>query len=466
MIPLGSISPLKMLHRIRAQPDASVISVQLADIYAASLVAATIRGTLGNTYTTIDWQEANRPLFAALALERRMGLFIIALIIFIAALNITTTLILVVIERRRDIGILSAMGAGSKSIMGVFMIEGAMIGVIGALTGVMLGSLACLVGNRYRLVSLPADVYSISNVPFNPTDSGCGACLGGGLSIELRGHDLSCSSSQPRSTRGDAAGYAISPMSKVQRPTSQIDGWPLSVQSRDPDVGQSILDFGLSVADLRKSFSSPVGDRIDVLRGVSFSARPGQTVAIMGASGAGKSTLLHLLGGLEAPDHGKIVLGNFEIDCAPATELVGFRNKNVGFIFQFHHLLPDLSASENVAMPLIIARTRRHEAMTRAIRALDNVALGARIDHPVGQLSGGERQRVAVCRALIAQPSLVLADEPTGNLDESFVEDIGQTLVTYARSRRAIVIVATHNEDLAHLCDRIFVLTDGKVSPP
>ncbi|MGI9167091.1 MAG: FtsX-like permease family protein [Pyrinomonadaceae bacterium] len=152
----------------RANGAASVISVQLADIYDATQSAAAIRTTLGNSFATIDWQEANRPLFAALALERRMGLFIIALIIFIAALNITTTLILVVMERRRDIGILNAMGATSRSIMGIFMIEGAMIGALGALVGVLVGSLACLVGNRYRLVSLPADVYSISNVPFNP----------------------------------------------------------------------------------------------------------------------------------------------------------------------------------------------------------------------------------------------------------------------------------------------------------
>lgn len=149
-------------------PAASVISVQLADIHEAKLAAAAIRTALGKSYTTIDWQEANRPLFAALALERRMGVVIIALIIFIAALNITTTLILVVIERQRDIGILSAMGANSKSIMGIFMIEGAMIGALGALVGMLLGGLACFVGNRYRLVSLPADVYSINNVPFNP----------------------------------------------------------------------------------------------------------------------------------------------------------------------------------------------------------------------------------------------------------------------------------------------------------
>ncbi|MEP6636167.1 MAG: ABC transporter permease [Acidobacteriota bacterium] len=146
---------------------ASVISVQLADIYDAKRVAAEIRTALGSVYTTVDWQEANRPLFAALALERRMGLFIIALIILIAAFNITTTLILVVVERRRDIGILGAMGATSKSVMGIFIIEGAIIGAVGALIGAVAGVAACLIGNRYKLVSLPADVYSISHVPFN-----------------------------------------------------------------------------------------------------------------------------------------------------------------------------------------------------------------------------------------------------------------------------------------------------------
>jgi len=258
----------------------------------------------------------------------------------------------------------------------------------------------------------------------------------------------------------------MSPKSNVQSPTSQIDGRTLGVQGRDPDVGRWTLDFGLSVTDLRKSFSSPAGERIDVLRGVSFSASTGHAVAIMGASGAGKSTLLHLLGGLEAPDHGHIALGPFAIDSLRPADLASFRNKHVGFIFQFHYLLPDLSAAENVAMPLIIARRRRDEAMAQAVRSLDNVALGARIAHPVGHLSGGEQQRVAVCRALIAQPSLVLADEPTGNLDASFVQDIGKTLVSYALSRRAIVIVATHNEGLAHLCDRILVLNEGKVSQP
>ncbi|MGI8896940.1 MAG: FtsX-like permease family protein [Pyrinomonadaceae bacterium] len=161
--------PLDVASEYSGAPQsASVISLQLENIFDARQVAADIRASLGSTYATVDWEEANRPLFNALALERRMGLFIIALIILIATLNITTTLILVVVERRRDIGILSAIGADRKSISAIFMIEGAIIGALGAVLGVFLGIVACLVGNRYQLVSLPADVYSITNVPFHP----------------------------------------------------------------------------------------------------------------------------------------------------------------------------------------------------------------------------------------------------------------------------------------------------------
>ena len=145
----------------------SVISLQVKDIYEVKQVAANVRATIGETYTTLDWQEANQPLFAALALERRMGFLIIGLIILIAALNITTTLILVVVERRRDIAILNAIGSNSRSIMKIFFIEGAIIGSLGAALGVILGCVASVIGNYFKLVSLPADVYSISNVPFN-----------------------------------------------------------------------------------------------------------------------------------------------------------------------------------------------------------------------------------------------------------------------------------------------------------
>ena len=232
---------------------------------------------------------------------------------------------------------------------------------------------------------------------------------------------------------------------------------------RTSDFGATQV-FGLSAKDLRKSFLSPAGEKIEVLRGASFSAKAGEAVAIMGASGAGKSTLLHLLGGLEATDHGTILAGDFAIDRARPTELARFRNERVGFIFQFHHLLPDLTAAENVSLPLRITRASQREAMGKAMQLLGEVGLDKRVAASlVGHLSGGEQQRVAVCRALITRPALVLADEPTGNLDTTTGEEIARAIVSYARNHPALVIIATHNLALAEVCDRTLILSNGRL---
>ncbi len=202
----------------------------------------------------------------------------------------------------------------------------------------------------------------------------------------------------------------------------------------------------ISVVDLRKSFVAPNGERIEVLRGVTFTANAGESIAITGASGSGKSTLLHLLGGLETPDHGSIA-----------------NPKEIGFVFQFHYLLPDLSAVENVALPLLIARWKKRRAFDRAMEVLEKTGLSDRAEHPISHLSGGEQQRVAVARALITEPKLLLADEPTGNLDEAISEQIGRTLVEYAHEHSAITIIATHSASLAGMCDRLLVLEAGRV---
>ena len=206
----------------------------------------------------------------------------------------------------------------------------------------------------------------------------------------------------------------------------------------------------ISIVDLRKSFVAPNGERIEVLRGVTFAANAGESIAITGASGSGKSTLLHLLGGLETPDHGNIALDG--------------HRKEIGFVFQFHYLLPDLSAVENVALPLLIARWKKKRAFERAMELLRETGLGERADHPISHLSGGEQQRVAIARALITEPKLLLADEPTGNLDEAISEQIGRTLVDYAHKYAAITMIATHSAKLGRMCDRLLVLEGGKVS--
>ncbi len=217
----------------------------------------------------------------------------------------------------------------------------------------------------------------------------------------------------------------------------------------------------LRVVDLRKSFTGANGNRIEVLRGVMMEVRVGESVAVMGASGSGKSTLLHLLGGLDDPDHGLINLGPIEVSPAKQKDMAEFRRKQIGFVFQFHYLLNDLTAVENVAMPLLLERRRQSEAINAGRNLLAEFGLADRSDHPVSQLSGGEQQRVAVARALINEPQLILADEPTGNLDSVIGDEIAKALVDYARKRSKMAVIATHNEHVAGLCDRILELRSG-----
>ncbi len=261
------------------------------------------------------------------------------------------------------------------------------------------------------------------------------------------------------------------PKSKLQSPRLDARvaqfGHDRSIQAKLPGdfPRPQESDFVLTVLDLRKSFTSPAGKRIEVLRGVALSAAAGEMIAVTGASGSGKSTLLQLLGGLDEADHGTILLNQFSLNEAPAAELARFRGCHIGFVFQFHHLLADLSAAENVALPLLIARVSSRKAMIQATQALKFIGLGEKGAYPVGHLSGGEQQRVAVARALITEPALVLADEPTGNLDTLMGEELADSLLTYCRSRRAIVIIATHNPRLAEACDRILAIQNGRLCP-
>lgn len=222
--------------------------------------------------------------------------------------------------------------------------------------------------------------------------------------------------------------------------------------------------MSLEVSDLRKSFTTPNGDRLDVLRGISLTADAGETVAIIGPSGSGKSTLLHLLAGLEEPDHGRIVIDEFDLTGAEWALSVRFRRQNIGLVFQFHHLLRDLTAIENVMLPMLIQRTDPGEANARAIVLLELMRLGDRVSYLVSDLSGGEQQRVALCRALVTNPKLVLADEPTGNVDNTAGEVITQALLTHAKRNHACVIIATHSASVAERCDRRLVLAEGKIT--
>ena len=218
----------------------------------------------------------------------------------------------------------------------------------------------------------------------------------------------------------------------------------------------------LEVAELRKSY--PVRDEsLVVLRDLDLSVESGEMVAVMGASGVGKSTLMHVIGGLDRIDHGRVSVGDTELHTLPDADLVAFRNRHVGFVFQFHHLLPEFSALENVEMPLRIARLREAEANRRARELLDQVGLTDRMSHRPGMLSGGEQQRVAVARALVMHPSLLLADEPTGNLDEKTAESL-HILIREMHQRHGLTsVIATHNPRLAESCNRVLRLEDGRL---
>ncbi len=219
----------------------------------------------------------------------------------------------------------------------------------------------------------------------------------------------------------------------------------------------------IDVDGLVKSYATAAG-RVEVLHGLSLNVERGEMVAIVGASGVGKSTLLHVLGGLDALDAGTVRVGDAAVHALDDAARVAFRQRHVGFVFQFHHLLPEFTAQENVEMPLRIANRPVAECRERAAALLARVGLSARAGHRPGALSGGEQQRVAVARALVARPSVLLADEPTGNLDEATARDLHQLLRDVHGEGGLTSIIVTHNPVLAAACDRVLRLADGKLA--
>ena len=217
----------------------------------------------------------------------------------------------------------------------------------------------------------------------------------------------------------------------------------------------------LTATDIHKQYGN-----LAVLKGVDISINKGEIVSIVGSSGAGKSTLLHILGTLDKADKGNIVLNDQHIETLSGKKLAAFRNKHIGFVFQFHHLLPEFTALENVCIPGWVAGTKKKEVVIKATELLKTLGLGDRVDNKPQQLSGGEQQRVAVARALVNGPAIVMADEPTGNLDSANARELHQLFIDLRNRFDQTFLIVTHNEELAKMSDRVLHMKDGRIITP
>lgn len=356
-----------------------------------------------------------------------MGL-LLSLIVAVAAFNIITSLGLMVMEKQGEVAILQTQGLTPRQIMMVFMVQGASAGIIGAILGAALGALlASQLNNLMPIIGVLLDGAALP-VAIEPLQVIVIALVAMAIALLSTLYPSWC---------------ALPPLN------------PLRLY-----VMNKIL---LQCDNLCKRYQEG-SVQTDVLHNVSFSVGEGEMMAIVGSSGSGKSTLLHLLGGLDTPTSGDVIFNGQPMSKLSSAAKAELRNQKLGFIYQFHHLLPDFTALENVAMPLLIGKKKPAEINSRALEMLKAVGLEHRANHRPSELSGGERQRVAIARALVNNPRLVLADEPTGNLDARNADSIFQLLGELNRLQGTAFLVVTHDLQLAKRMSRQLEMRDGRLT--